>query len=138
MRTRFVPWGGSTTSALRTTPSGSSAPGFAPFPSRHTVAKDQLNAGSSGRCSWTQRTCDVVNEKVSPQTLGFARIWVYALWFQRIYIDPFYQLAELPIEILRPIGVMRYIPEALYGYICTAPGLWALKVAMLVGLALLI
>ena len=79
-----------------------------------------------------------MNKKVSPQTLGFARIWVYALWFQRISIDPFSQLAELPIEILRPIGVMRYIPESLYGYICTAPVLGALKVVMLVGLALLI
>ena len=76
-----------------------------------------------------------MNKRVSPQTLGFARIWVYAPRFQRISIDPFSQLAELPIEILRPIGVMRYIPESLYGYICTAPVLGALKVVMLVGLA---
>lgn len=80
----------------------------------------------------------MLNEKVSPQTLGFARIWIYALWFRKIYIDPFYQLAELPIEIFSPIGVMRLIPESLYGYICTAPVLGALKVIMLVGLALLV
>ena len=80
----------------------------------------------------------MLHEHASPQTLGFARLWVFALWFHRIALDPFPQLHQAPLEIFHPIGVLRFLPEPCYAYIFTARTLGIGKGVLLGGLAMLI
>jgi len=80
----------------------------------------------------------VLHENVSSQTLGFARIAVYGTWLWHVFKDPLDKVVEVPLAYFSPIGVLRLVPEPLWQLIYTADFLWALKLAMLVGLALLV
>ena len=80
----------------------------------------------------------MLHENVSPQTLGFARIAVYGAWLWHIFKDPLDKVVEVPLAYFSPIGVLRLVPEPLWQLIYTADFLSALKLAMLVGLALLV
>ena len=46
------------------------------------------------------------------RTLGFARVSVFSIWFLKIATDPFYLLAELPVETFSPVGLLRLVPAA--------------------------
>lgn len=80
----------------------------------------------------------MLHEKVSPQTLGFARISVYGIWFWHVLKDPLGKVAEVPFEYFSPIGVLQIVPQPLWRLIYTTEFLSALKLTMLVGLALLL
>jgi hypothetical protein len=80
----------------------------------------------------------MLHEKVSPQTLGFARITVYGIWFWHVVKDPLSKVAEVPFESFSPIGVLQLVPQPLWRLIYTTEFLSALKLTMLVGLALLV
>ena len=80
----------------------------------------------------------MLHEKVSPQTLGLARIVVYGIWFWHVLKDPLSKVADIPFEYFSPIGVLQLVPQPLWRLIYTAEFLSALKLTMLVGLALLL
>jgi hypothetical protein len=80
----------------------------------------------------------VLHENVSSQTLGFARIAVYGTWFWHVFKDPLDKVVEVPLAYFSPIGVLRLVPAPLWPHIYTADFLAGLKLAMLVGLALLV
>lgn len=80
----------------------------------------------------------MLHEKVSPQTLGFARIAVYGIWFWHVLKDPVSKVAEVPFESFSPIGILQLVPQPLWRLIYTTEFLSALKLTMLVGLALLV
>jgi hypothetical protein len=80
----------------------------------------------------------MLHEKVSPQTLGFARISVYGIWFWHVLKDPLGMVADVPFEYFSPIGVLQIVPQPLWRLIYTTEFLAALKLTMLVSLALLL
>ena len=80
----------------------------------------------------------MLHEKVSPQTLGFARIAVYGAWFWHVVKDPLDKVTEIPLEYFSPIGVLRLVPQPAWPLIYTAKSLLVLKLAMLTCLALLV
>jgi hypothetical protein len=80
----------------------------------------------------------VLHENVSPQTLGFARVAVYGIWFWHVLKDPLDQVVDVPSAYFSPIGLLRLVPAPLWQCLYTAEFLLALKLAMLVCLALLI
>jgi hypothetical protein len=79
----------------------------------------------------------VLHARVSPETLGCARIWVFGIWLVWVFLDPLPDLARYPTEILRPIGVLKLVPAAAWPLLLSAAGLWGLKLALLAGLAAL-
>lgn len=80
----------------------------------------------------------MLHENVSPHTLGFARIAVYGTWFWHVLKDPLATMVDVPIAYFSPIGVLRLMPEPLWQLLYTPEFLSALKLAMLVCLALLV
>jgi hypothetical protein len=80
----------------------------------------------------------MLHANVSPQTLGFARIAVYGAWLWHVFKDPLDKVVAVPLAYFSPIGVLRLVPEPLWQRIYTADFLSALKLTMLVGLALLV
>ena len=78
----------------------------------------------------------MLHQKVSPETLGCARIWVFGIWLVSVSLTPFSDLARFPAETLRPIGVLQLIPSSAWPVLLSPSGLLGLKVALLAGLAL--
>jgi predicted DCC family thiol-disulfide oxidoreductase YuxK len=75
---------------------------------------------------------------VSPQTLGFARIWVFSLWMRNIWNDPVRVLSEVPISMFDPPWVVRIVPSPLHSFLLTPTFLVTLKVVLLVLMPILI
>ena len=78
----------------------------------------------------------MIHAHVTPQTLGFIRMWVFGLWLLVIAPDPFHQLAVLPITIFEPHGVMRLLPSAAWSWLLQAPFLYSFKCILLLLLVL--
>lgn len=79
----------------------------------------------------------MLHERVSPRTLGCARVWVFGIWLVWVCLDPLPDLARYPAEILRPIGVLRLVPSVAWPLLLSPVGLWGLKLVLLAGLAAL-
>lgn len=80
----------------------------------------------------------MLHQRVSAETLGCARIWVFGIWLVSVSLTPFSDLARFPTEVLRYIGVLRLVPGAAWPLLLSPAGLWGLKLALLAGLALLV
>jgi hypothetical protein len=80
----------------------------------------------------------MLHQRVSPETLGCARIWVFGIWLVSVLLTPFSDLARFPVEILRPIGVLQLIPPFAWPALLSPAGVLGLKIALLAGVALLV
>ena len=80
----------------------------------------------------------MLHERVSPRTLGVARVWVFGLWAHRLLTEPFPEVGAMPLAVFEPIGVLRLLPAAIWPVVCTTPALEILRAALLVGLGLVV
>jgi len=78
----------------------------------------------------------MLHERVSPRTLGLARMWVFGLWIHRLLTEPFPEVAAMPLAVFQPIGVLRLLPASLWPAVLTTPALEALRAILLAGLVL--
>ena len=62
-------------------------------------------------------------EVAGARTLGLARISVFTLWFVEIATDPFYLLAELPVETFSPVGLLRLAPAPAWLWLSSRPSM---------------
>ena len=53
----------------------------------------------------------MIHQRATAQTLGLVRFWVFGIWLVLIAIDPFYLMAEFPRSVLKPIGLLRLVPN---------------------------
>lgn len=72
----------------------------------------------------------------SALTLGVARSVVHGTFLVATFVTSFSALAQLPITILRPTGLMKLLPWSFYDQLLTPSGMFALKSVMLVSLLL--
>lgn len=84
------------------------------------------------------RAPEMIHENATARTLGFLRIWVFAMWFGDVAKDPITDLAGLPMAYFNPLGVVRLLPLSVWERIFTPEVLTLWQAAMLVGLALTI
>ena len=68
--------------------------------------------------------------------LGVARVVVQGTFLVSVLIASFSALGRLPVTILRPTGVMKYLPWSFYDRLLTPSGMMILKVAMVASLIL--
>lgn len=73
----------------------------------------------------------MLHSSVSPQTLGFARLWVFGLWFWNVAGTPFADLALVPAENFTPHGVLRLIPDSLHATLLSPAFLRSFKLVLL-------
>lgn len=78
----------------------------------------------------------MLHQRVTPWTLGVIRAWVFGIWLLIIVPDPFYLLAELPISIFEPLGLMRFVPASGWTWILDVQFLYGFKFLLLVFLVL--
>src|SRR5436190_19563048 len=98
-----------------------------------TTAYPPLSASSSGPSQSRGRT-NVLHERVSANTLAIARICVFGTWLLHVLFDRIPEMADMPLDLMEPAGVLRLIPEAAWPWIWTSAALWALKMLLLIGL----
>jgi len=68
--------------------------------------------------------------------LGVARVVVHGTFLVSVLIASFSALGRLPVTILRPTGVMKFLPWSFYDRLLTPAGMTTLKVAMVLSLVL--
>jgi len=68
--------------------------------------------------------------------LGVARVVVHGTFLGSVLLTSFSALGRLPVTILRPTGVMKFLPWSFYDRLLTPSGMVILEVAMIVSLAL--
>lgn len=80
----------------------------------------------------------IVNRVVpaSAFALGVARVVVHGTFLVSVLITSFAALGRLPVTIMRPTGVMKFLPWSLYDQLLTPRGMTILKVALVVSLLL--
>jgi hypothetical protein len=65
----------------------------------------------------------LIHEQAGPRLLGLARRGIFALWIVKLLLDPLTRLADMPKQMLRPVGVLNLLsPDALFN-LFTAPEL---------------
>ncbi len=73
------------------------------------------------------------------RTLGFVRLCVFSIWFLKIVRDPFYLVAELPVETFSPVGLLALAPAAVWAWLTDEAVLrtvwWVLLVLVVLAMA---
>ena len=78
----------------------------------------------------------MIHERVSPRTLGFARILVFGIWIASVWLTPIADVAALPA--LERHGVLRLVPDAIWQLLMQASVLATLRWALIALLAWLV
>src|SRR3712207_2325391 len=78
----------------------------------------------------------MLHDRVSPQTLGLVRIWVFGLWLVQTLSFPLWQRAGAPN--FEPVGVLRLIPAAAWVVLDTTAVYKGVIAALLFFLAALV
>jgi len=65
----------------------------------------------------------LIHEQAGPRLLALARLGIFALWIGKLLLDPLSRLAEMPPEMLRPVGVLNALSPAALAVLFSAPGL---------------
>lgn len=73
----------------------------------------------------------MLNERVSPQTLGVARVLIFGLWIVNVWSVHLEDYIELPREILGRYGLLRLIPDVLWQAMWTPAFLLGFKAVLL-------
>ena len=79
---------------------------------------------------------ELIHEHAGPRLLRLARLGIFALWIVKLLLDPLWRLADLPIEMFRPVGILNKLPLGTLAWLLTGNGLTALLVTTLVVLIL--
>jgi hypothetical protein len=80
----------------------------------------------------------IVNRVVpsSAFALGVVRVVVHGTFLTSVLITSFSALGRLPVTILRPTGVMKFLPWSFYDRLLTPSGMVVLEIVMVASLAL--
>jgi len=71
---------------------------------------------------------ELLHEQAGPRLLRLTRLGVFALWIVKLLLDPLWRLAEMPREMLHPVGILALLPESALDALLTWNGLAALIV----------
>jgi|HubBroStandDraft_4_1064222.scaffolds.fasta_scaffold148979_1 hypothetical protein len=80
----------------------------------------------------------MLHAQACPRTLGLVRIIVFAMWWLRVFQVPIERMAIVPVELLKPAGVLAILPEPFWNAMWTPTSLWTLKILLLLCLAALV
>jgi hypothetical protein len=78
---------------------------------------------------------ELIHAQAGPRLLRLARLGIVALWIIKLLLDPVWRLAQLPPELIAPVGVMAWLAPERVPFLWSAHGLIALWIATLAALA---
>jgi hypothetical protein len=65
----------------------------------------------------------LIHEQAGPRLLALARLGIFALWVVKLLLDPLWRLAEMPPEMMHPVGVLNWLSPTMLGALFSGPGL---------------
>jgi hypothetical protein len=78
---------------------------------------------------------ELIHAQAGPRLLRLARLVIVALWIVKLLLDPVWRLAELPPELIKPVGVLAWLSPERIPFLWSAHGLTALWIVTLAVLA---
>jgi len=79
---------------------------------------------------------ELIHAQAGPRLFRLARLGVFALWIVKLLLDPVWRLAQLPPELIQPVGLLAWLSPERVPFLWSAPGLTTLWIATLIVLAL--
>ena len=77
----------------------------------------------------------LIHEQAGPRLLALARFGIFALWVVKLLLDPLWRLAEMPPEMMRPVGLLNVLSPTMLGALFSPMGLTRLWECALVVVA---
>jgi len=65
----------------------------------------------------------LIHEQAGPRLLALTRFGIFALWIVKLLLDPVWRLAELPPNMVRPVGVLNLVSPTALGALFNELGL---------------
>jgi hypothetical protein len=78
----------------------------------------------------------MIHASAGPRTLGVVRVAVFSIWLFTIAAAPFREIAELPMDLFVPIGLVRQVPPGVLEFIFRPVTLEIFKWTLATGLLL--
>jgi len=78
---------------------------------------------------------ELIHAEAGPALLRLARLGVFLLWIVKLLLDPVWRLGDLPMELIRPMGVLAFVPPDQFPFFWSSPNLtliWILTLLALV------
>lgn len=72
-----------------------------------------------------------LHASATAESLGLARILVFAIWFVYVIVDPVQRLTLLPHELFHTYGIFRLVPDEFWAALVTPAGLLGLVAVLL-------
>ncbi len=63
---------------------------------------------------------ELIHEQAGPRLLALTRLGIFALWIVKLLLDPVWRLAEMPREMVRPVGVLNLFSPTALDHLMTA------------------
>jgi hypothetical protein len=79
---------------------------------------------------------ELIHAQAGPRLLRLARLGIFAIWIVKLLLDPVWRLAQLPVELIQPVGVTAWLSPERAPFLWSAPGLTTLWIATLIVLVL--
>jgi hypothetical protein len=65
----------------------------------------------------------LIHEQAGPRLLTLTRLGIFALWIVKLLLDPVWRLAELPPQMVHPVGVLNLVSPTALGALFNELGL---------------
>jgi hypothetical protein len=78
----------------------------------------------------------LLHEQAGPRLLRLTRLGIFALWTVKLLLDPLWRLADMPREMLMPVGILRLLPANALDALLTLQGLTTFWAVTLIASAL--
>jgi hypothetical protein len=79
---------------------------------------------------------ELIHAEAGPALLRLVRLGVFALWIVKLLLDPLWRLGDLPMELIRPMGVLAFVPPDQFPFFWSGPNLTLIWILALVALVL--
>ena len=78
---------------------------------------------------------ELIHAQAGPRLLAWARRGIVALWIVKLLLDPVWRLAQLPPDLVQPVGVTAWLSPGRAPFLWSTAGLTTLWLATLAVLA---
>jgi hypothetical protein len=74
---------------------------------------------------------ELIHAQAGPALLRLARLGILALWIVKLLLDPVWRLANLPVELIRSVGLLAFVPPDRVPFFWSEPSLMLLWIVTL-------
>jgi len=74
---------------------------------------------------------ELIHAQAGPALLRLARLGIFVLWIVKLLLDPVWRLADLPTDLIRPVGLLAFVPPDSVPFFWTEASLMLLWIVTL-------